>query len=51
MAPDHDSPLTPMDSTRQGLAGLISATLMMSLGISMAAAAMLLAAGMWLERF
>jgi hypothetical protein len=51
MAPNHDSQTTTMDSARQGLAGLISATLVMSFGISMAAAAMLLAAGMWLERF
>jgi len=40
-----------MESTRQGLTGLISTTLALSFGISMAAAAMLLAAGMWLERF
>jgi hypothetical protein len=40
-----------MDSARQGLTSLISVTLVMSVGISIGVAAMLLAAGMWLERF
>jgi hypothetical protein len=51
MAPDHDSHVAHMDSARQGLASLISVTLVMSVGISIGVAAMLLAAGMWLERF
>jgi len=50
MAPNQDSHAVDLGTTRQGLAGLISATLAMAFGISMAAAAMLLAAGMWLER-
>jgi ABC-type phosphate transport system permease subunit len=51
MAPNHDSQIGNMDAARDGLTSLISGTLVMSFGISMAAAAMLLAAGMWLERF
>ena len=50
MAPHHDSHAVDLEATRHGLASLISTTLAMALGISMAAAAMLVAAGMWLER-
>ncbi len=51
MAPNHDSPtVDTIETQRYGLAGLISTTLALSFGISMAAAAMLVAAAMWLER-
>jgi hypothetical protein len=50
MAPDHDSPAITLESTRHGLATLISTTLALSFGISIAAAAIVLAAGMWLEQ-
>ena len=50
MAPTHDSPaVDTIETQRQGLAGLISTTFALSFGIAMAAAAMLLAAGMILE--
>lgn len=48
MAPIHDSPADTIETQRQGLTGLISTTLALSFGISIAAAAMLLAAGMLL---
>jgi hypothetical protein len=50
MAPHQDSHAVELATTRQGLTGLISATLAMAFGISVAAAGMLVAVGMWLER-
>ena len=50
MTPHQDVQAVDIETTRQGLTGLISATLAMAFGISMAAAAMLVAAGMWLEQ-
>lgn len=50
MAPHDDSHAVNADATRHGLTTLISTTLLLAFGISMAAAGMLLAAGMWLER-
>lgn len=49
MAPNHDTQVISIEPARQGLAGLISTAVVLSLGISIAAAAMLLAAAMWLE--
>ncbi len=40
-----------MEPARQGMAGLISTALALSFGISIAVAAMLLAASVWLEGF
>jgi hypothetical protein len=50
MAPHQDSHAVDLGTTRHGLTSLISTTLALAFGISMAAAAMLVAAGMWLER-
>lgn len=53
MAPSHDTHDTKVISTEpahQGLAGLISTAVVLSIGISIATAAMLLAAAMWLEQ-
>lgn len=51
MAPNHDTRTISIDSPPQGLGQLISTALALSFGISMAAAAMLLAAGILLEQF
>jgi hypothetical protein len=51
MAPDHESTIINFDSPPQGLGQLISTALALSFGISMAAAAMMLAAGILLEQF
>lgn len=49
MAPNHDTQIVSLEPARQGLTGLISTALVLSIGISIATAAMLLAAAMWLE--
>lgn len=51
MAPDHETHALPIEHTRYGLAGLVSTAVALAFAISMAAGAMLVAAGMWLERF
>jgi len=51
MAPDHETPTINLDSPAQGLGQLISTALALSFGISLAAAAMLLGAGILLEQF
>ena len=51
MAPDQETQALSIESPRQGLAGLVSTALALSLVISIAVAAMLVAAGIWLERF
>jgi hypothetical protein len=53
MAPNHDTQVISIESiepARQGLASLISTAVVLSVGISIATAAMLLAAAMWLEQ-
>jgi hypothetical protein len=45
-----DSPSVPVQSQPVALTTLISTTVALSFGIALAAAAMLVAAGMWLER-
>jgi len=47
----HDSPSVSVEHRPVALASLISTAVALSLGIALAAAAMLIAAGMWLERF
>jgi hypothetical protein len=50
MAPNHDPQIASIEPAHQGLAGLISTAVVLSIGISIATAAMLLAAAMWLEQ-
>ena len=47
----HDSPSVSVGQQPVALASLISTAVALSFGIALAAAAMLIAAGMWLERF
>ena len=47
----HDSPSVSVEHQPVALASLISTAVALSVGIALAAAAMLIAAGMWLERF
>lgn len=50
-SPDHaHSHVAPLDPGRPKLGQMISLTFVLSVGISMAVAAMVLAAGAWLER-
>ncbi len=50
MPPIEHAQTAHIETTRHGLAGLISATIAWSFGIAMLAAVVLLAAGVWLER-
>lgn len=50
MTPRDETHATVLAPASPGIAHLISTAVALSLGISMAAAAMLVAAGIWLER-
>lgn len=50
MAPPPDAPNAPAEPRSLGLGSLISTTVVLSFGISILAAIMLVAVGMWLDR-